>query len=380
MRKAFVLLILLALAVETTTFAGVSASIELTSARKGARRCALADSNPRQELTSPVRDLKMGESGIGFRTIDAFAANWAQAFILEASDAPTAEHQRSDEEFNATVARPAYLKRRPRVLFDNAHNNADTSNGFYRPFANLISSDGYEVAPNKESFSKRALKSYDVLVIVNASGPQAQRDAPAFTEEECDAVRDWVSSGGALLLITDHAPFSVAVAGLSKRFGVDLTKGYTIDTLSYNKESGDQTELVFTRDNGLVAEHPITRGRDPTERINRIITFTGTSLKGPDKSVAFLKLADTAMDVLPPDRKPASPDDQPRDHKTVAAAGRAQGVALELGKGRVVVLSEAAMLTAQTTPGGLRFGMNVSGTDNRQLALNIMHWLSGLLK
>jgi len=28
----------------------------------------------------------------------------------------------------------------------------------------------------------------------------------------------------------------------------------------------------------------------------------------------------------------------------------------------------------------MKFGMNRAGIDNRQLALNIMHWLSGLLK
>ena len=27
-----------------------------------------------------------------------------------------------------------------------------------------------------------------------------------------------------------------------------------------------------------------------------------------------------------------------------------------------------------------QMGMNVPGSDNRQLALNIMHWLSGVLK
>jgi hypothetical protein len=86
--------------------------------------------------------------------------------------------------------------------------------------------------------------------------------------------------------------------------------------------------------------------------------------------VAFLPLADTAIDRVPPDRK------------LVSAKGRAQGVALRLGKGRVVVLGEAAMLSAQL---GLEqgkadrpFGMNFPGTDNRQLALNVMHWLSGL--
>lgn len=286
---------------------------------------------------------------------------------------------RGDTGFNANVAHPAYPKHHPKVLFDEAHNNSYTSFGVYKPFADLITSDGYKVVPNKETFSKRSLAGYEVLVIVNASGPPGQRDSSPFAEEECDAVRDWVRAGGALLLITDHAPFSAAVAELSKRLEVSLTNGHTIDPLHYNKDSGDQTEVVFTRENGLLGEHPITRGRDAAERISRIITFTGTSLKGPIGSAAFLRLSDTAMDVLPPDRKPASPDQPSPDHKAVSAAGRSQAEALEFGKGRVVVLGEAAMLTAQVAPSGFRFGMNLSGIDNRQLALNIMHWLSRLL-
>jgi hypothetical protein len=288
--------------------------------------------------------------------------------------------QSADPNFNAHVARPAYLKRHPKVLFDEAHNNADTTGGRYKPFADLIGSDGYRMVPNSQTFSNSVLNGHDVLVIVNASGPEAQRDARAFTKAECEAVRDWVSSGGALLLISDHLPFSAAVAALAKRFDVDLTKGFTIDSVHYNKDSSDQTELVFNRDNGLLGDHPITRGRDTTERISRVLTFSGTSLKGPAGSVAFLKLADTAMDVLPPDRKQTSPDEAPPDHKQVSAAGRAQGLALEFGKGRVVVLGEAAVLTAQVANRGFRFGMNVPGVDNRQLALNIMHWLSGLLR
>jgi hypothetical protein len=41
---------------------------------------------------------------------------------------------------------------------------------------------------------------------------------------------------------------------------------------------------------------------------------------------------------------------------------------------------EAAMLTAQLTPRDRKFGMNVDGIDNRQYTLNLMHWLTGLLK
>jgi len=64
----------------------------------------------------------------------------------------------------------------------------------------------------------------------------------------------------------------------------------------------------------------------------------------------------------------------------VARGGRAQGVAFELWRGRVVVLGEAAMLTAQVTGRGSRkFGMNWPNNDDRQLALNIVRWLSRAL-
>lgn len=312
-------------------------------------------------------------------TAEPFAGTWSGTFTLQASSQPTAQPPASDLGFNANVAHPAYAARHPSVLFDAAHNN-ETPGGSYKPFGDLISSDGYKIVVNNERFSKRALTHYEVLVIVDASGAEADRSASAFTEEECEAVRDWVSGGGALLLIMDHAPFSSAAAKLSKKFDVDLTIGFTIDHIKYNKDSEDQTELVFSREDGLLVDHPITRGRDASERINRIITFTGTSIKGPPGSVPFLKLSDTAMDVLPPERKPSAADESAPDHKEVSAAGRAQGLAFELGKGRVVVLGDAAMLTAQVAARGFRFGMNVSGTDNRQLALNIVHWLSGLLK
>jgi hypothetical protein len=64
----------------------------------------------------------------------------------------------------------------------------------------------------------------------------------------------------------------------------------------------------------------------------------------------------------------------------IPAGGRAQGLALEIGNGRVVVLGETGMLSAQRNgPGGSPVGMNFPGYNNRQMALNIMHWLSRLL-
>jgi hypothetical protein len=275
--------------------------------------------------------------------------------------------QQSDQNFDTKVARPAYTGKHPRILFDEAHHNFHTSDGRYKPFAQIMANDGYKVIPNKEPFTKETLAKGDILVIANALGADGMGQdgaaKSAFTEAECDAVRDWVRAGGSLLLITDHAPFGSAAEKLSRRFGVDMSKGYTSDP---SNSEGGETSLVFSRQNHLLGEHPITSGREPSERVNRVQTFTGQSLKGPAGSVPILKLGDTAFD-------------EGDDGKPTSAAGRAQGLALAFGKGRVVVMGEAAELSAQVA-GNFKMGMNVPGIDNRQMALNIVHWLSGLLE
>lgn len=299
----------------------------------------------------------------------------AAAFVIGLAIAGLAQ-QVADPDFDAKVAKAAYAKKHPKVLLDEAHHNFHTASGRYKPFADLISSDGYQVTPNKQKFSKETLKGCDVLVISNALGAAAmgspEASNPAFTDEECDAVRDWVRAGGNLLLIADHAPMGAANEKLGLRFGVEMSKGYTGDPANHDEESGSDSLIRYDRDNKLLGDHAITRGRNASEKISRIIAFTGQSLKGPKGSVAFMKLADTAVDFTPAPRG--------GDGKQTSAAGRAQGIAFKLGKGRVVVLGEAGMLSAQIAgPQKIKFGMNRPGIDNRQLALNIMHWLSRLI-
>lgn len=284
--------------------------------------------------------------------------------------------QIADPDFDSKVANPAYTKKHPKVFLDEAHNNFHTATGRYKPFADLITSDGYQVIPSTEKFSRKSLKGCDVLVISNALGARAmgspEASNPAFTEEECDAVRDWVRAGGNLLLIADHAPMGAANERLGLRFGVDMSKGYTGDPANRDEQSKSDTFIRYDRDNKLLGDHPITRGRNAGEMISRVIAFTGQSVKGPKDSVAFMKLADTAIDL--------TPAREGSEEKQVSAAGRAQGIAFKFGKGRVVVMAEAGMLSAQLAgPQKMKFGMNRPGIDNRQLALNIMHWLSRLL-
>ncbi|MBI2427822.1 MAG: DUF4350 domain-containing protein [Ignavibacteriales bacterium] len=308
--------------------------------------------------------------------------------VLISNVLSSCDGQKADPDFSPAVQRPSVTKGEVKILFDEAHNNIHTTDGTYRPFVELLENDGYRIDKNKDPFSGESLQGYYILVISNPKGKERKYD-PAFTEEECSAVEEWVRSGGNLLLIADHHPIGSAAEILGKRFGVSMSKGFTNDSVYFDSSSfthsqvNGKSQLVFSRANGLLLDHPITLGRDSTERIERIITFTGQSLSGPEGSAGFLKLSSTATDVIP-DSIWEEPDmifftnTFTRFADPVSAAGRYQGIALEFGKGRVVVMGEAAMLTAQVA-GEEKFGMQVTGIDNKQLALNIVHWLSRLL-
>lgn len=268
--------------------------------------------------------------------------------------------QRTDPNFDVSVAQPAYTDKHPSVLFDEAHQNFHTASGRYKVFADLVTNDGYQVVPNKEVLTSERLADRNILIIANAMADRGNSKS-AFTSSECDCVQSWVKSGGSLLLITDHEPFGSASEELGKRFGVQMSLLVAVDPANETTDG-----LLFSRKKNQLGDHPIMSGRNESERVDRVLTFTGQSLKGPAESVALLKFADTATHA--------------GDGASSSAAGRNQGLALKYGKGRVVVMGEAAELSAQIY--GIdpveKMGMNVPGCDNRKMALNIMHWLSGL--
>jgi len=286
--------------------------------------------------------------------------------------------QQADRSFDARVALPAYSSRHPVVLFDQAHYNAHGLNGTFAPFAGLLRSDGYQLRKGNGRFTPASLAGVDVLVIVNAAGGsnpklfgfnlvplrKGNREAPAFTADEIQTVRRWVEGGGSLLFVADHYPFGSAASGLASAFGVTMHCGFA-EARAY-ADPRDSGSIAFTRANALLPASVIAGGRGPSERIERVLTFTGQSFDAPD-GIPLLALPPAAVEFVPP-----APDFKKQP------AGPLQGAALTFGRGRVVVLGEAAMLTAQVDQ-GQRFGMNMPGIDNRQFALNVMHWLSRLL-
>ena len=286
--------------------------------------------------------------------------------------------QRADYGWAPPIDQPTFTKNHPRVVVDQAHGNASTIDywGRYWPFGKLLRADGYDVRKGSVSFSAGSFKDVDVLVIANASGasiPQAfginlpalsgkraDRSDPAFTPAEIDAISDWVEAGGSLLLIADHAPFGESAAALGEAFGVRMFKGFV-------EVPGEVSDpLVYSRDTGRLGDHPIITGSGPASRVERVATFTGQSLEGPPSATTLLRLPYTAIEYVPTDRQGVF-DSVP--------AGPAQGLALEIGDGRVVVIGEAAMFTAQVHD-RKPFGLSATEYDNVQFARNVMRWLS----
>lgn len=286
-----------------------------------------------------------------------------------------------DRAFDPRVAHPAFVGRHPVVVIDEAHHNIHTAGGRFAPFARLVAADGYAVRAGREPLTAGGLAGVAILVVANPTG-RPNKASPAFTEAECDAVQAWVAAGGALLLVTDHAPIGSATEVLARRFDIDMGKGEVQDPRHAAPGGRDPAQLVFTRGEGLLGHHAILDGRGDSERIDRVMTFTGQSLRGPAGSVALLVLADSAVDLpleaVAFERGWLSDTLKMTLGDPVPAAGRSQALAMTYRRGRVVVTGEAAMLTAQVI-GDEKFGMNVPGIDNRQLALNIVHWLSGVL-
>jgi hypothetical protein len=317
------------------------------------------------------------------------------AFSLLAAVLVNAQQQIIDPDFQAVVERPAYPLGGPTVAIDEAHSNFHTATGQYAPLAAMLRSDGYRVVASTRAFDTAAFAGVNVLVIASARNLQAilagDISKSAFTEQECDVVRDWVRDGGSLLLIADHAPYGNAADSLAQRFGITMGKGWAFDRTA---STGITTQLVFSRENGLLGTHPIVSGRDESETVTSIKSFTGQSLSVPAGATVLMKLGAMAREAPTPNDLDAEDAAARNTDSTRAAfgshssgvAGRAQGLALSFRQGRVVVLGEAALMSAQIlrfTEGNqqrdTKIGMNVPGTDDRQFALNVFHWLSGLL-
>ena len=356
------------------------------------------------------------------------------SIALAAGPSEAAQYNDPNFDAGALVTDPAYpAGAGPVIAIDEGHYNFHTMNGNFKAFTDLAVADGYTVQPITE-FTAASLSNVDILVIANAVHPSNYNDpalfytpattkwklpvASAFTQEEIEVLNDWVAGGGSLMLVADHFPWPRAMADLAKQFGFLLQNGYAfrsdfyelslLTLLSTGKLNPSANVIDFHRQqgagftvpagDGVLEQHPITFGRNAGEVVDRASTFTGQAfhamvnvdvrplmVMGKDAFQLYPSYADeffyeamaTNFSVISTGY--SNVHDLPVD-------GAMQAATVKHQDGRVAMFGEAAMFTAQINDSPayeepFYMGMNNPRAElNAQLALNTMHWLSGILK
>jgi hypothetical protein len=304
------------------------------------------------------------------------------AFLLVFSVLTSEAQQINDSLFNTRVADPAYKNQRPRVLIDAAHFNLfSTTTNRIEPLTKLLEADGYLVDTASTRFTKDLLSNHQILVILTAIGASPQSDSSyfsAFTDSEIEVLYNWIRNGGSLLFGVDHSPYNYAGERLLRRLGVGIRFGVIEDSV-YSEgglekgPDGRRENLVFTRENRLLGNHPIVAGRNTAEAIVKVGISSGQSIKPPRGGSVLFQLSpkayNTGVGSSITYRKPIG-------------VYNASAIAFQLGNGRVVITSDCSMWTAQLVKLGdkwIEFGMARKDLDNRQFALNVVHWLSHLI-
>jgi len=285
--------------------------------------------------------------------------------------------QKVDKDILFEVRNPAYeTESGPIIFIDEAHNNFHTINGRYRPFADFLGMDGYRVRPFQNIFTGPALAPGKILVISNALHVSNLEKwtlptPSAFTEEEIEAVREWVMDGGSLFLIADHMPMPGAAAGLAAAFGFTFHNGYAV----HREKAQRRPPIVFSREDRTLLDHAVIEGRNATERVQSVATFTGQAFEIPQKAQPLLIFgSDYVLYFTEEAGKITTETPQ------IAIEGMYQGAVMVYGKGKLAVFGEAAMFTAQRV-GKRAMGMNnPAGEQNPQFLLNIIHWLDGIIE
>ena len=286
-------------------------------------------------------------------------------FLVSFCCAKLFAQQVSDTAFVFPIQHPKYeLGKGSLVMIDAAHNNFHTLAGRYAPFGKVLQNDGYRLISRDSRFVETDFQTGRILVIsnaldsVNTGGRWRLPNPSAFSAAEISAVHDWVKSGGRLLLIADHMPFAGAAQSLAAAFGFELLNCFAMDNRSRSLER-------FYKGNQTLLENEITQGLDT------VVSFTGSAFRIPKAAKPILNLKNYTL--LLPDVAWQFEENTP----SLSGDGFCQGANMNFGKGKIVVMGEAAMFTAQLAgPNRAPTGINhPEARQNGQLLLNIIHWL-----
>ncbi len=275
------------------------------------------------------------------------------------------------------VQRSAYpLGEGPVVLLDLGHNNVDDPE-FPPILTEWLTQDGYVVRQLSTRFDEDALASVDIVISKNPLstynlGNWSLPTPSPFSPGEIELLYNWVSSGGALLLVIDHMPVAGAAEKLTSTFDFEISNGFALDErylYTYDKEVIHAAgRVTFRRSDGSLADHPVTNGRTIVERVDSVVTAVGSAFRLPPDGQSLLTLGTSFVSLLP-ESSWEFDDTTPRQ----AIGGWSQAGLARVDSGRVAVLGDARLLRSALED------TETWALQNPQFTLNVVHWLSGLL-
>lgn len=290
-----------------------------------------------------------------------------------------------DRDYRPAIPAPAHVEGTgPTVCLDEAHHNFHTLDNRFWAFGELLRRDGYVVRPLRARFGRESLASCAILVISNAQPNDDEWNTypfptpPAFTTDEVRATHGWVQAGGRLLLIADHMPLAGAAASLAAAFGVTFTDGFAVEGFGTDSLRGAAfaKPTIFRTEDRTLRAHPIVSGRNASESVTSVRSFTGQAFRAPATAEPILVLPQTFVSLMPEKAWQFGPET-----RQVPVGGWLQGAVMRLGSGRAAFFGEAAMFSAQVAgPERRPMGMNAPGAEqNHRFVLNVVRWLAGTL-
>ena len=172
-------------------------------------------------------------------------------------------------------------------------------------------------------------------------------------------------------------PFAGDAASLAGAVGFRVDERLCVEGNDPDPRTGDYP-IVFRRSDATLRANAITNGRGQAERVDSIVSFTGSAFyffsgRGDSLMVLAARHASAHAEGRVAVRRTRRPT------STAEAFFRAPH--LSTGKGRVAMFGEAAMFTAQRKGAeSVPMGMNApEASQNPQFILNVLHWLVKVL-
>ncbi len=273
-------------------------------------------------------------------------------------------------------------KASPVVLFDRGHNNYLYIESD-QIFDQFLLRHGFIVRYHRARINEGTLEGVDVFHTDNALAPENvdnwSRPTPsAFTPDEIKVLVDWVRNGGSLLLAIEHMPFGGSYDELATALGIEVSNGFAVNGSLLHDYSPENVSaagsLLFLRNNGSLADHPVINGQAPYGQIEHLATNAGSAFRLPVKSTSLITLGSDVIS-LEPEESWVFTDNTPR----LSVAGWSQAGIMEIGDGRVAVLGDNYLTSAPEyleAPFIEDENEARRGAHNHQFSLNLYRWLA----